>query len=144
MAVSDQLTKVAMRAKQAELRAAAANDKPASELVDEVETARVSAVLEAEHLRARADMQSDAIGTWWTETQRAWSKHVAQAHRRDDNKYRIIDLRLAQRTAHDAEVNAAFAIDYAYAALEEAEYAVLEAALARARADEMARPRSLR
>ena len=144
MAVSDQLTKVALRAKQAELRTAAATAKAAAELVDEVEIARESALLEAEHLRARADMQSDAIGTWWTETQRAWSKHVAQSHHLNDSKYRIIDLRLAQRTAHDAEVNAAFAIDYACAALEEAEYAVLEATLARARADEMARPRSLR
>ena len=126
------------------MRAAAANEKAASELLEEVETAREAAQTEAENLRKHADAKSDAIGTWWTETQRAWSKHVDESHRNGENQYRIIDLRLAQRSAHDAEVNAAFAIEYAYAAIEEAEYAVLDAALARARADEMARPRSLR
>jgi hypothetical protein len=37
-----------------------------------------------------------------------------------------------------AEDDAVFAIDYAYAAIEEAEYAVLDASLARVEADELA------
>jgi hypothetical protein len=144
MPVSDQLTKVSARAKQAEDRACAANDKAASELRDEVEMARESSQEHADKLRLRAESQSDAIGVWWGETQRAWNEHLEAAHRNADGKVRVIDLRLAQRNAHDAELNAAFAIDYAYAAIEEAEFAALDAARARAEADEMASPRSLR
>jgi hypothetical protein len=44
----------------------------------------------------------------------------------------------AQHNADNAEGDALFAIDYAYAAIEEAEYAVLDASLARMKADELA------
>jgi hypothetical protein len=44
----------------------------------------------------------------------------------------------AQEYADQAEADASFAVDYAYAAIDEAEYAVLDAALARKEADEMA------
>jgi hypothetical protein len=44
----------------------------------------------------------------------------------------------AESNAENAEEDASFAIDYAYAAIEEAEYAVLDAALARKQADELA------
>jgi hypothetical protein len=49
-----------------------------------------------------------------------------------------VDLHRAQSKADNAEDDAAFAIDYAYGAIEEAEYAVLDAALARMDADELA------
>jgi len=42
--------------------------------------------------------------------------------------------------AQDAEDYALFAIDFAYSAIEEAEYATLDAVLARLKADERAQP----
>ncbi len=42
----------------------------------------------------------------------------------------------AEKIAEKREDDAAFAVQFAYAAIEEAEYAVLDAALARAEADE--------
>jgi hypothetical protein len=48
------------------------------------------------------------------------------------------DLDRANKRAENAEGDAAFAIDYAVAAIDEAEYAVLDAALARKEADELA------
>jgi hypothetical protein len=48
------------------------------------------------------------------------------------------DVDRANNRAENAEVDAAFAIDYAVAAIEEAEYAVLDASLARMEADELA------
>jgi hypothetical protein len=48
------------------------------------------------------------------------------------------DLASAQRDADWAESDAVNAVDFALAAAEEAEYAVLDAALARANADAMA------
>ena len=48
------------------------------------------------------------------------------------------DLDRANKRAENAEGDAAFAIDYAVAAIDEAEYAVLDASLARMEANELA------
>jgi hypothetical protein len=48
------------------------------------------------------------------------------------------DLKTAQRAADQAEDDAIVAVDFAYAAIGEAEYAVLDATLARREADDMA------
>jgi hypothetical protein len=48
------------------------------------------------------------------------------------------DVRVAQRRAETAEADAEFAIDFAYSAVVDAEYAVLDAALARTEADDLA------
>lgn len=48
----------------------------------------------------------------------------------------------AQRRAVSAEEDAAFAIDFAIAAIEEAEYAVLDATRARQKADELSEQHS--
>jgi hypothetical protein len=45
---------------------------------------------------------------------------------------------MAERDADGAEADADFAVDYALAAIQEAEYAVLDATLVRMRADELA------
>ena len=50
------------------------------------------------------------------------------------------DLKSAQKAADRAEDDAVFAIDYAYAAVDEAEYAVLDAMLTRMDADALANP----
>jgi hypothetical protein len=49
-----------------------------------------------------------------------------------------VDAKKAEIRADDAEDDALFAIDYAYATIEEAEYAVLDAIAARKNADEFA------
>jgi hypothetical protein len=48
------------------------------------------------------------------------------------------DLKAAERAAESADEDASYAIDYAYAAIEEAQYSVLEAELAHRHADELA------
>jgi hypothetical protein len=48
------------------------------------------------------------------------------------------DLRLAVRRADDAELDAADAIEFAISVLDQAEYAVVDAAIARADADDLA------
>jgi hypothetical protein len=55
MAVSDQLTKLAARAKEAEDRAAAAQGKASADLEKDVEAARTSAQAQADKLRATAE-----------------------------------------------------------------------------------------
>ena len=131
MAVSDQLTKLAARAKEAEDHAAAAQSKASADLEKDVEAARTSAQAQADKLRATAEEKKGKLSVWWYDVQRSWDEHIES--RRAEH-----DLERAQMNADNAEDDASFAVDYAYGAIEEAEYAVLDAALARKHADELA------
>lgn len=137
MTASDELTKLAARAKQAEQRAAAARGKARADLEQDVETARASAQEQAEKLRQSADAGKDKISVWWHDLQRTWNQHLATIRDDIDRRRAEHDVDRAQRRAENAEDDALFAIDYAYAAIEEAEYAVLDAGLARIEADEL-------
>jgi len=137
MVLSDELTKLAARAKEAEDRAAAARGKAKADLEQDVETARTSAQEQAEKLRKSADARKDKISVWWHDLQRSWDEHLATI--RDDIEHRRgeHDIDKADRRAERAEDDARFAIDYADAAIVEAEYAVLDADLARMDADQL-------
>jgi hypothetical protein len=52
---------------------------------------------------------------------------MAQVRQGIDEKKGQLDAKHAESRAEDAEVDALFAIDYAYATVEDAEYAVLDA-----------------
>jgi hypothetical protein len=145
MAVSDQLTrladevkKLAARAREAEARAAGARDKTSADLERDVDSARASAEAHAETLRTVAHERKETISAWWTDVQKSWDKHVADIREHVETKKEARDVRVAQRRAENAETDAKFAIDFAYSAVVEAEYAVLDAALARKEADKLA------
>jgi len=137
MALSDQLTELTARAKQAEDRAAAAQSKAKADLQADVKTARASAQAQAQKLRESADADKDKLSVWWHDLQRSWNEHVAKIREDIDSKRAEHDVDRARRIADNREDDAAFAIEFAYAAIEEAEYSVLDAALARTEADEM-------
>jgi len=137
MALSDQLTKLAARAKEAEDRAAAARTQAKAELELGVKNAGESAQAHADQLRKNAETDKGILSEWWYDMQRSWTQHVATVRKNVDEKRAEHDLNTAQRNADSAEEDAAFAIDYAYGAIEEAEYAVLDATLARMDADEL-------
>jgi hypothetical protein len=138
MALSDQVTKLAARAKEAEDRAAAAQNKTRAELEKDVKTARESAKAQADQLSKAVENQKGKLSAWWASLQRSWTEHIAEVRQHIDERRASHDLEAAQREADSAEEDAAFAVDYAYAAIEEAEYAVLDARLARMNADELA------
>ena len=138
MAVSDQLTKLAARAKEAEDRAAAAQGKASADLEKDVEAARTSAQAQADKLRATAEAKKGKLSVWWYDVQRSWDEHIESIRTDIETRRAEHDLERAQMNADNAEYDAAFAVDYAYGAIEEAEYAVLDAALARTHADELA------
>ena len=138
MAVSDQLTRLAARAKLLEDRAAAASTQAKTDLTQSVDKARASAQAEAETLRKSADAVDGKVSDWWSGVGKSWNEHVATVRKNVDDKKAEHDLKVARRTADQADADASFAIDYAYAAVEEAEYAVLDAALAHMEADELA------
>ena len=137
MTLSDQLTKLAARAKEAEDRAAAAQNKARADLEADVKTARESAKAQADQLSKTVEDQKGKLSAWWARLQRSWDEHIAEVRRNIDERRASHNLEAAQREADGADEDAAFAVDYAYAAIEEAEYAVLDARLARMNADEL-------
>jgi hypothetical protein len=137
MALSDDLTKLAARAKDAEDHAAAAKTKAKADLEADVENARAVAQAEADRLGESADANRDRISAWWHDVQRSWSQHLAAVKENIADRKAEHDLDRANQRADIAEDDAAFAIQYAVAAIEEAEYAVLDASLARMQADEL-------
>jgi hypothetical protein len=138
MALSDQLSRLAARTKELEDRAAAAKAKAKTDLEQDVKTAGESAQAQADALAKAIDSDANRVSIWWGNLQRSWSDHMAVVRQHIDDRRGAHDLRTAQRNADQAESDAAFAIDYAYGAVEEAEYAVLDAVLARMNADELA------
>ena len=137
MALSDQLRRLANRAEEAEKNAAAASDKAKADLEQDRENSRAVAQQEAEQLREAADAGRGKISDWWNDVQRSWNEHIAQIQRNVESKKAEIDLDRAKRRADNAEADAEFAIEFAYTAIGEAEYAVLDANLARKEADEL-------
>jgi hypothetical protein len=138
MSLSDQLARLADRAKQAEIRAEAAHTKRKADLESDVSAARASAEAQADKLRQTAESGEAQVSDWWGDVQKSWSGHIAAVRKNIDEKKAKHDAAEAERTAEFAEGDAQYAIDYAYAAVEEAEYAVLDAELARMDADELA------
>src|SRR5215207_4405510 len=86
MALSDQLTKLAARAKEAEDHAAAAQAKASADLEQDVEVARGSAQAQAEALRESADAAQGKISDWWNDVQKTWNEHVATVRENIDRK----------------------------------------------------------
>jgi hypothetical protein len=139
MTLSDQLSDLATRAKAVEERAAAAQTRAKAELEAEVIEARESAQARADALRKRAEEGKGKISAWWDNVQRSWRDHLAAVRKGADDRKAAHDLKTKQAAAERADQDAAFAVDYAYAAVEEAEYAVLDADLAHREADDLAR-----
>jgi hypothetical protein len=138
MAVSDQLSQLSARAKKLENRAMAARSQAKADLEQDVESARQASQAQGDLLRRSAEAGRGKISAWWDSVERSWNDHLAAVRKDFDDKRATHDLKAAQRRADNAEDDAAFAVDYAYAAVEEAEYAVLDATLARIEAEEMA------
>jgi hypothetical protein len=137
MGFSDQLAKLAARAKDAEIRATEAHDKAKGELEHDVSAAREAAKEQAEKLRATADASEEKLSDGWSAVQSAWADHVAAVRSKLDSVKAEHKRDEAERRAENAEDDALFAIDFAYSAIEEAEYAVLDATLATMEADDV-------
>jgi hypothetical protein len=135
---SDELTKLAARAKEAEDHVASAMTKGKGALEDDVETARQSAQAHADQLKKNAETDKEILSSWWSDLSQSWNDHVATVRGHVAEKRAEHDRDAAERHASSAEEDADYAIQYAYATIEEAEAAVLEAILARKDADDLA------
>jgi hypothetical protein len=87
---------------------------------------------------AAAGNESAEAEAHWNDVQRSWHEHVARIRERVTKKKAEHDRALAARDADRAEADAIDAIRFAAAAIEEAEYAVLDAVRTRMEADHLA------
>jgi hypothetical protein len=138
MALSDQLSQLATRTKALEDHAAAARQEARADLQHDVEAAREASNANAVALGKALDQSEAEVSAWWTDMGRSWDEHIARMRERVDQKKEEHDLKAAQRDADEATEYASYLIDYTLAAVEEAEYAVLDATLAQMKADELA------
>ncbi len=138
MALSEQLSKLSVRTKELETRAAAASKEAHEDLQKDVAAARDASRANAEALRKAVDEDVADVSAWWTDVSRSWDQHVASMRKHVKEKKAEFDVDQAKRTADDAYAYAAYLIDYCFAAVEEAEYAVLDATLAQMDYEELA------
>ena len=83
MALSDQLTRLAARAKEAEDNAAAAQDKAKADLEADVEVARGSAEAQHQALSESVAASKGKISEWWNDLE-----EMEQGRRRDPREDR--------------------------------------------------------
>lgn len=137
MALSDDLTKLAARTKEAETRTVAARDQARADLEREVSSARASGEAQAEKLRQAAEEATEEIDETGRDLRNSWKAHIAKVREDLESRKAEHDVHKAQRRAERAEDYASFEIDLAYSAVVEAEYAALDAVLARMDAEQL-------
>ena len=92
----------------------------------------------ADELTSRAHETSEEVEGNWNQLKSDWDQHVRRLRERLADQKTSIDTIVAARDAESAEADALDAIDFAASAIEEAEYAVLNAKLATMKAESLA------
>ena len=136
--LSEQLTELAARAKRSEDFVNAATAKNRAYLDDQRESLKKSIATGKARMSADAANAQDRTRTWWNDARQSIDARVAELRTERDDHRATHDLKRAQRRAEDAEEDAAYAVDFALQMLDEAEYAVADAVLARIEVDELA------
>jgi hypothetical protein len=138
MAASDDFTKLKEQVEEADRSIKAAVTQEDAELKAMVDEARKKADDRAAQLHTKTTEAADQAQHQWNQVQTDWDKHVKRIRARADAKKAEIDAGMAEDDAQWAEADAYDAVTFAESANEEAKYAVLDAVMARRRADAMA------
>jgi 2-keto-4-pentenoate hydratase/2-oxohepta-3-ene-1,7-dioic acid hydratase in catechol pathway len=135
---NERMDELAERAKQASERVHASASTTKEKLDSEVSAARASAEETNRQLEHKAAGARDEASNHWSAVRQNWNTHIAEMRRKADEQKATLDLARAKNRADDREDDAVMAVDFALQAVEEAEYEVLDAILARTEANEMA------
>ena len=138
MSASDDFTKLKEQVEEADRSIKAAVTHEDAELKAMVDDARKRADDRAAQLHTKTTEAADQAQHQWSQVQTDWDKHVKRVRERADAKKAEIDAGMAEDDAQWAEADAYDAVAFAESANEEAKYAVLDAVMARRRADVMA------
>jgi len=136
--LSDQLNELADRVKKSEDFVAAARAKNRALLDEERQTLKTSIANGKAQMDADAADAADDTRSWWNDTRQSIDARITELRGERDDHRAARSVKRAERHAEDAEQDAAYAVDFALAMLDEAEYAVADAVLARLDADELA------
>jgi hypothetical protein len=131
MALSDQLSKLSVQAKALEDSAASIhseNKAKAEARIVELRTSLDDAQTEIDN---KLDADADALDSGWAQMQKSVSDSFASLKADADARRTKRKATHADRVADSAELDAEDAIDFAIQALQEAEYFVLTASVAR-------------
>ena len=126
MALSDQLTELAARAKEAQDRAGAAQGKAKADVQADAEKARASAQERAKKLRQSAEANKNKLSVGWYDLQRTWNEHIAKIRDDIESKRAEHDVDRAERRAEHRADDAEFAVEFAYAADQPGEKLLLQ------------------
>jgi hypothetical protein len=133
--LSTKFEKISDKAKTALDQLRAASQRTRDQLAAEAASARDQATAAANQFKHKGDFACDRASSQWREIRGKWQIHVAKARasvHRDRGRF---NAREAARSADMAHAYALDAIDFAQAAIEEAESAALDAMSLRADVD---------
>ena len=136
--LSESLEALSARVKKLEDSATATFEADRAKLEQrrgEIDTAFTA---DRDEFKASVREAADAGHSWWNETTDALAKPIRELRARHDERQSDHELHQAMRIADDAEEDAAAAIEIATDWLNIAEYAVIDATLARLAADDLA------
>jgi hypothetical protein len=136
--LSEQLSDLADRARQAEDTVTAAQAKDRAALQSQRERLKSSIDVATTKTQADATAAHEEMQSWWDETRSNIHDRFEVLRAKRDEHRAERDLQKAENRADDAELDAADAIDFAAYAIDEAEYAVVDAVIARSDADDLA------
>jgi hypothetical protein len=137
--LSEQLIELSARAKKTEELVSAAQAKNQAALQSQREELQSSISAFKARAAAQTEELTQEAQSWWDETRTAVNDRFAKLRAKAEDHHAERDLKRAQHRADDAELDAAYAIDFALDVLDQAEYAIADAVIARAEADELAR-----
>jgi hypothetical protein len=133
--LSESLSELSVKAKGAEDAAAAAREESRDKLEARLVDLRSSAEQRRAHLEQAAIEAKESAASRWDELRSSVNAHLERIKTDFDARRQTLDVKRAQRRAESAEQDAAATILFAAFAIEQAEYAVLDATLARSEAD---------
>jgi hypothetical protein len=138
MALSDMLSELAQRAREAEDRARSASTEAKDKVRQRADEASVSAHQKADELKQQSDAARQQASDRWGDVHKDWATHVDKVHAKFAEVKAKQDRAWSQMDADAAADDARAACSFALAAVEEAESATLDAILAQMEADDAA------
>jgi hypothetical protein len=132
-----QFEKIADTARSATEKVEAAGQRTRDQLEADVAAAHERATAAAVRRKDKSDAAGDTASSEWQEVREKWNAHVAKVRAHAHEKMGQIEAHNSAVNADITEAYAYDAMDFALDAVEEAEYAVLDALYARANAQSL-------
>ncbi|MFG2937674.1 hypothetical protein [Streptomyces sp. NPDC048282] len=130
------LAELSEKARDAQRTVEAGLSQDRQKLSAAVADAKDKAEQGAQRLKASGEQTKGHVTGAWNQVQTSWQEHVTAVRDKIEERKEERDVKRLRKAADDAEDYASDAISFAIAAVEEAEYATLDAVLARAEADD--------